>query len=56
MTATERSPLLHNGHDGREVNGVHGPRAKLGPLEISGRERRTILVGVWMATFCSVSS
>ncbi|KAF8521201.1 major facilitator superfamily domain-containing protein [Hysterangium stoloniferum] len=52
MSANEHTPLLRDNADtnGTTTSTVDRP----GPLEISAANRRSILVGVWMATFLSV--
>lgn len=61
--STERSPLLENDslHAQSEAPGeplavptTKIPPGRLGPLEISASNRRSILAGIWMATFLSV--
>ncbi|KAJ7142080.1 vacuolar amino acid permease [Mycena crocata] len=56
---TERDPLIkkpviHHVHARSNAEGTESapdPKRRLGPLEISARNRRGILAGVWMATF-----
>ena len=62
--STERSPLLDSGNSGAlsGVSGVPGapahsdktPARRLGPLEITAADRRSILAGIYIATFLSV--
>lgn len=57
--ASEHTPLLQNSNDNeilRSLQPIKPSRPKLGPMEISASNRRAILVGIWMATFLSVSA
>lgn len=59
--ATERSPLLNHRNSGTPAedsgpphSAINTPASRLGPLEITAANRRSILAGIYIATFLSV--
>jgi hypothetical protein len=55
MPAGERTPLLDGNSDPNgDTTVAKVPAIALGPLEISAANRRSILAGIWIATFLSV--
>ncbi|KIJ25279.1 hypothetical protein M422DRAFT_237141 [Sphaerobolus stellatus SS14] len=50
--ASERSPLLQDRRErGLSTSSSINGKPKLGPMEISAKNRRAILAGIWIATF-----